>query len=108
DEQWWQTLHLTFLTAVRTSRAVLPHMIQRQHGTIVNTASVNSMLPDPLVIDYSAAKAALASFSKALSKEVGRSGIRVNAVAPGPVSTALWLGDHGVAATVSNAVGAKP
>jgi NAD(P)-dependent dehydrogenase (short-subunit alcohol dehydrogenase family) len=108
DEQWWQTLQLTFMAAVRTTRAVLPHMLDRQRGTIINTASVNSMLPDPLVIDYSAAKAALASFSKALSKEVGSSGIRVNAVAPGPVTTALWLGDNGVAAAVSGATGTNP
>jgi NAD(P)-dependent dehydrogenase (short-subunit alcohol dehydrogenase family) len=108
DEQWWQSLQLTLMAAVRVTREVLPHMLERQHGTIVNTTSVNSTLPDPLVIDYSAAKAALASFSKALSKEVGRSGVRVNAVAPGPVSTGLWLGDGGVAATVSGSTGAKP
>jgi NAD(P)-dependent dehydrogenase (short-subunit alcohol dehydrogenase family) len=108
DEQWWQSVQLTFMAAVRVTREVLPHMLERRHGSIVNTASVNSTLPDPLVIDYSAAKAALASFSKALSKEVGRSGVRVNAVAPGPVSTGLWLGDHGVAAAVSGATGAKP
>src|SRR3954462_10932543 len=108
DADWWHSLQLTFLSAVRTTRAVLPHMLERSRGSIINTASVNSTLPDPLVIDYSAAKAALANFSKALSKEVGRSGVRVNAVAPGPVSTGLWLGDHGVAATVSGASGAKP
>jgi len=108
DDDWWQALGLTFMTAVRTTRAVLPHMLARQRGVIVNTASVNSSLPDPLVIDYSAAKAALASFNKALSKEVGRDGIRVNAVAPGPVSTGLWLGDTGVAASVSAATGTKP
>jgi NAD(P)-dependent dehydrogenase (short-subunit alcohol dehydrogenase family) len=108
DEQWCQSLQLTFMTAVRTTRALLPHMLQRRAGSIVNTASVNSTLPDPLVIDYSAAKAALASFSKALSKEVGRSGVRVNAVAPGPVATGLWLGEHGVAASVSAATGARP
>ena len=45
------------------------------------------------MIDYSAAKAALANFSKALSKEVGPRGIRVNTVSPGPVATDLWLGD---------------
>jgi NAD(P)-dependent dehydrogenase (short-subunit alcohol dehydrogenase family) len=47
------------------------------------------------VLDYSAAKAALASFSKALSKEVGPKGIRVNTVRPGPVATDLWLGADG-------------
>ena len=83
-------------------------MIARGSGSIVNNASVNATLPDPLVIDYSAAKGALANFSKALSKEVGRHGIRVNAVSPGPVSTELWLGGQGVAASVSAARGANP
>jgi NAD(P)-dependent dehydrogenase (short-subunit alcohol dehydrogenase family) len=75
-------------------------------GAIVNISSVNASLPDPGVMDYSAAKAALANFSKSLSKEVGPRGIRVNTVSPGPVATDLWLGDHGVAATVSHATGA--
>jgi NAD(P)-dependent dehydrogenase (short-subunit alcohol dehydrogenase family) len=105
DEQWSTTIALTFMAAVRATRAVLPHMADRGGGSIVNNASVNATLPDPLVIDYSAAKAALANFSKALSKEVGPLGIRVNAVSPGPVSTELWLGAEGVAATVSAAQG---
>jgi len=108
DDQFWATLTLTFMAAVRITREVLPHMIERGSGNIVNNASVNASLPDPLVIDYSAAKAALWNFSKALSKEVGRHGIRVNSVSAGPVSTGLWLGDHGVAATVAAAHGAAP
>jgi NAD(P)-dependent dehydrogenase (short-subunit alcohol dehydrogenase family) len=107
DEDWSATIALSFMAAVRTTRAVLPHMIARGSGSIVNNASVNATLPDPLVIDYSAAKAALANFSKALSKEVGPHGIRVNAVSPGPVSTELWLGAGGVAASVSAAQGSK-
>ena len=43
-------------------------------------------------MDYSAAKAALANFSKSLSKELGPKGVRVNTVSPGPVATDLWLG----------------
>jgi NAD(P)-dependent dehydrogenase (short-subunit alcohol dehydrogenase family) len=105
EEQWSTTIALTFMAAVRTTREVLPHMVARRGGAIVNNASVNATLPDPLVIDYGAAKAALANFSKALSKEVGPLGIRVNAVSPGPVSTELWLGEEGVAATVSAAQG---
>jgi NAD(P)-dependent dehydrogenase (short-subunit alcohol dehydrogenase family) len=108
DEQWLQSWTLTFMAAVRTTRAALPGMLEAGRGTIVNTCSVNSFLPDPAVIDYCAAKAALANFSKALSKEVGPNGIRVNTVSPGPVSTALWLGDHGVAATVAGAQGGDP
>jgi NAD(P)-dependent dehydrogenase (short-subunit alcohol dehydrogenase family) len=108
DDQWWATLTLTFMATVRITKGLLPHMIERGRGNIVNNASVNASLPDPLVIDYSAAKAALWNFSKALSKEVGRHGIRVNSVSAGPVSTGLWLGDHGVAATVAAAHGAAP
>jgi NAD(P)-dependent dehydrogenase (short-subunit alcohol dehydrogenase family) len=108
DEQWSYTLNLTLMAAVRTTRAALPHMIEREQGNIVNTASVNASLPDPLVIDYSAAKAALVNFSKALSKEVGPHGIRVNTVSPGPVATELWLGNHGVASTLSTSLGGRP
>ena len=96
------------MAAVRTTRAALPVMLAAGRGTIVNTSSVNAFLPDPGVLDYSAAKAALASFSKSLSKEVGPRGVRVNTISPGPVATDLWLGDHGVAATVSQATGASP
>jgi NAD(P)-dependent dehydrogenase (short-subunit alcohol dehydrogenase family) len=101
DEQWAHSLNLTVMAAVRTIRAALPDMTERGRGVIVNTASVNASLPDPLVIDYSAAKAALVNFSKSLSKEVGEYGIRVNTVSPGPVATDLWLGHDGVASTLS-------
>ena len=107
DEDWQASLTLDLMAAVRTIRAALPVMIAAGSGAIVNISSVNASLPDPGVMDYSAAKAALANFSKSLSKEVGRNGIRVNTVSPGPVATDLWLGDHGVAATVSRATGAR-
>ncbi|GGR38776.1 oxidoreductase [Deinococcus ruber] len=105
DDEWLWGLNINFLSAVRTTRAALPALIAQGTSTIVNTCSVNAILPDPLVIEYSAAKAALLNFSKALSKEVGRLGVRVNTVSPGPVSTDLWLGQDGVAATVSRASG---
>ena len=71
DDQWLQSLTLGFMAAVRTTRAALPGMLEAGRGTIVTICSVNAFLPDPAVIDYSAAKAALANFSKSLSKEVG-------------------------------------
>jgi NAD(P)-dependent dehydrogenase (short-subunit alcohol dehydrogenase family) len=108
DEHWANSLNLTLMAAVRTARTALPSMIEAGRGSIVNTASVNASLPDPLVIDYSAAKAALVNFSKALSKEVGPSGIRVNTVSPGPVATDLWLGNEGVASTLSSTLGGNP
>jgi NAD(P)-dependent dehydrogenase (short-subunit alcohol dehydrogenase family) len=108
DEDWQASLTLNLMAAVRTTRAALPVMVAAGKGAIVNISSANAFLPDPAVMDYSAAKAALASFSKSLSKEAGPHGIRVNTISPGPVATDLWLGDHGVAATVSHATGARP
>src|SRR5262249_49405957 len=101
-------LTINFLAAVRTTRAALPHLIERGGGVIVTVNSVNARLPDPLGIDYRAAKAALANFSKSLSKEVAPHGIRVNTGCPVPVSTGLWLGTGGVAATVARAAGGAP
>jgi len=108
DADWQATLTLNLMAAVRATRAALPVMLAAGKGAIVNISSVNAFLPDPAVLDYSAAKAALASFSKSLSKEAGPHGIRVNTISPGPVATDLWLGDHGVAATVGRATGARP
>ena len=108
DEQWWFSLTLNLMSAVRTTRAALPVMLEAGRGTIVATSSVNAFLPDPAVIDYSASKAGLANFCKSLSKELGPHHIRVNTVSPGPVSTALWLGDGGVAETIARATGGDP
>jgi len=105
DEEWWQSWNLNFMAAVRTTRAALPAMVERGSGTIVTISSVNSFLPDPAIIDYTTAKAALTNFSKALSKEVGPKGIRVNTVSPGPVETPLWLGPQGLAAQVAEKTG---
>ncbi|HUK73266.1 MAG TPA: SDR family NAD(P)-dependent oxidoreductase [Streptosporangiaceae bacterium] len=108
DEQWLASINLNFMAAVRATRSALPVMIAAGHGAVVNVTSVNAFLPDPAVIDYCAAKAALANFSKALSKEAGPRGVRINTVSPGPVATDLWLGEQGVAATVGRATGVKP
>jgi NAD(P)-dependent dehydrogenase (short-subunit alcohol dehydrogenase family) len=81
-------------------------MIDQGGGAIVNVASVNSFFhPDGLVVDYGAAKPALLNVAKAVSQELGPKGIRINSVSPGPVATDLWLGAHGVAATIGAATG---
>jgi NAD(P)-dependent dehydrogenase (short-subunit alcohol dehydrogenase family) len=108
DEQWLFSITLNLMAAVRTTRAALGPMLEAGKGSIVTTSSVNAFLPDPGVIDYSAAKAALSNFCKSLSKEVGPRGVRVNTISPGPVATDLWLGAGGVAATVGRATGATP
>jgi NAD(P)-dependent dehydrogenase (short-subunit alcohol dehydrogenase family) len=108
DDDWDATLTINLLAAVRMTRAALPRLVEGGGGSIVTVGSVNAVLPDPLVIDYSAAKAALSSLCKSLSKEFGPSRVRVNTVSPGPVATGLWLGHDGVAATVAKATGGDP
>jgi len=107
DEDWDAALALNFLSAVRTTREAVPHMLARGGGAIVMIGSVNAELPEWNIIDYSATKAALANFAKSVSKEFGPKGIRVNTISPGPVSTDLWLADNGVAAQFAEASGAS-
>jgi NAD(P)-dependent dehydrogenase (short-subunit alcohol dehydrogenase family) len=109
DDDFERSLQLNFFAALRATRAAVAEMIDQGSGAIVNVASVNSFFhPDGLVVDYGAAKAALLNVAKALSQELGPSGIRINSVSPGPVATDLWLGEHGVAATIAAATGADP
>ena len=108
DADWLWALDVNLLSAVRATRAAVPHLLERAPAAITTICSVNATLPDPGVIDYSAAKAALHSFSKSLSKELGPAGVRVNTVSPGPVETALWLGAGGVAETVGKVRGLDP
>jgi NAD(P)-dependent dehydrogenase (short-subunit alcohol dehydrogenase family) len=105
DEDWLETLNLSLMAGIRTTRAAIPLLISRGGGNVVTIASVNAYLPDPFVIDYSAAKAAVWNVSKALSKEFGPQGLRFNTISPGPVATPLWMGEKGVAATVAKATG---
>jgi NAD(P)-dependent dehydrogenase (short-subunit alcohol dehydrogenase family) len=106
DDDFERSFQLNFFAALRATRAAVAQMFERDGGTIVNVASVNSFFhPDGLVIDYGAAKAALLNLAKALSQELGPKGIRINSISPGPVATDLWLGEHGVAATIGAATG---
>jgi NAD(P)-dependent dehydrogenase (short-subunit alcohol dehydrogenase family) len=65
----------------------LPHL--QAGAAIINTASIQSYQPSPTLLDYASTKAAIVAFTKALAKQVAEKGIRVNAVAPGPVWTPL-------------------
>ena len=106
DDEFEWAMRMNFFTALRAIRAAIPPMVDQGGGAIVNVASVNAFFqPDAGTIDYGAAKAALVNLSKSLAQEFGAKGIHVNCVSPGPVSTELWLGDHGVAATVAAAGG---
>jgi NAD(P)-dependent dehydrogenase (short-subunit alcohol dehydrogenase family) len=102
DADWLYTYELNFLSYVRTSALVLPLMRRKGGGCIVNNASDLARQPEPHFPDYTPAKAAVLSLTKMLAQQEGPHGIRVNAVAPGPIETPLWnreggLKDHLVA-----------
>jgi NAD(P)-dependent dehydrogenase (short-subunit alcohol dehydrogenase family) len=100
DEQWATYWELNFMSAVRTSRAALPHLVD-SGGVIVNISSVNGDMPESGIYSYCATKAALNNLTVGLAREYATRGVRVVGIAPGPVSTPLWLGDYGVAAQAS-------
>ncbi len=106
DEEFDWAMKINFFAGLRATRAAIVPMLEQGGGSIVNVASVNSFFqPDAATIDYGAAKAAVVNLSKSLSQEFGPKGIRVNCVSPGQVSTDLWLGEQGVAATFAKATG---
>src|SRR6478672_8619492 len=107
DEDWEASLSLNVMSAVRVTRAAVPHMLARGGGAIVIIGSDNATLQEWNIVDYSATKAALANHAKSLSKEFVPKGIRVNTVSPGPVATDLWLADDGIAAQFAAASGAS-
>ncbi|MBD0426555.1 SDR family oxidoreductase [Aquisalinus flavus] len=88
EEFWQQELNLNLLAAVRLDRLLVPGMVERGTGAILHVSSIQARLPLPdSTMAYAAAKAALTSYSKALSKEIGPKGIRVNTVSPGWIMT---------------------
>jgi NAD(P)-dependent dehydrogenase (short-subunit alcohol dehydrogenase family) len=88
DALWSRELNQNLMPAVRLDRALLPSMIAQRAGVIIHVTSIQNVLPLPeSTIAYAAAKAALSTYSKALSKEVTPKGIRVNRVSPGWVET---------------------
>jgi len=88
DQEWQRALDLNLFPAVRLDRALLPAMLKQGAGVIIHITSIQSRLPLPdATMAYAAAKAALANYSKGLSKEVSPRGIRVVRVSPGWVET---------------------
>ena len=89
DDDWQQALNVNLFGAVRLDRAFLPGMLRQGSGVIIHISSIQRRLPlFEATLAYAAAKAALTTYSKGLSKEVGPKGIRVNTVAPGFIETA--------------------
>jgi NAD(P)-dependent dehydrogenase (short-subunit alcohol dehydrogenase family) len=93
DGEWSRAIETNLMTAVRLDRGLLPSMLERGRGVIVHVTSIQARLPLPeSTTAYAAAKAALSTYSKSLSKEVSPRGIRVVRIAPGWVETDAAIG----------------
>lgn len=86
-EQFEATFRTNVFAMFWLCKAALPHM--PAGATIINTSSIQSYQPSPILLDYASTKAAITAFTHALAKQVAEKGIRVNAVAPGPIWTPL-------------------
>lgn len=82
DEAWNRVLDVTLTGTMRVTRAVLPHMLARGQGAIVNNASVLGWRAQEGQSHYAAAKAGVMAFTRCVAMEVAKSGVRINAVAP--------------------------
>jgi NAD(P)-dependent dehydrogenase (short-subunit alcohol dehydrogenase family) len=88
DDDWQDEINVNLFAAARLDRAFLPGMLKQRSGVIVHISSIQRRLPlFEATLAYAAAKAALTTYSKGLSKEVGPRGVRVNTVAPGFIET---------------------
>lgn len=88
-EEFQSVLTTHVCAAHALTRAALPGMIERRHGSILLTASMTSLMGIPLVIAYSAAKSAYVGMTRALAAEVSSEGVRVNAIAPGWIESPM-------------------
>lgn len=89
EEMWDRMFDVNVKGAYNCTQAVLPHMIHNKYGRIINVSSMWGISGASCEVHYSASKAALIGFTKALAKEVGLSGITVNCVAPGVIATEM-------------------
>jgi NAD(P)-dependent dehydrogenase (short-subunit alcohol dehydrogenase family) len=87
DEEWRMTFEVNIHAMFFLAKAAVPHM--KPGGAIINTASVNSDMPNPLLLAYATTKGAIQNFTGGLAQMLAERGIRVNAVAPGPIWTPL-------------------
>jgi 2-hydroxycyclohexanecarboxyl-CoA dehydrogenase len=90
DEEFWdRVIDINFKGCLRVSRAVVPAMVERGYGRVVNIASDAGRVGSSLEAVYSGAKGGVIAFTKTIARENARFGITVNAIAPGPIDTPL-------------------
>lgn len=92
-DEWEEVIAINLRSAFFGMKHVLPHMVERGYGRIINTASQLAHKPSPLNASYCASKAGVVALSVAVAQEVALNGITVNTVCPGPTDTPMWRSD---------------
>lgn len=105
DAEWQDQLDLHVMAPLRLMRAAAPLMAERGWGRIVNVCSSAGKRPSLSNAAYSVSKAAQLSLSRVFADSYAGKGVLVNAVAPGPVDSALWLAEGGLADQTAEATG---
>jgi 3-oxoacyl-[acyl-carrier protein] reductase len=105
DEDWQEQWELNVMAPMRLMRAAGPRMAERGGGRIVNVCSSSGKRPSGSMGAYSVAKAAQLSLSRLYADALAGEGVLVNAVAPGPVQTPLWMDEGGLADQAAAAKG---
>jgi 3-oxoacyl-[acyl-carrier protein] reductase len=89
EEQWDQVMAVNLKGTFNCTKAAIKLMLRQKRGTVVNIASINGLMGNPGQANYSASKAGVIGFTKAVAREYAERGITVNAVAPGFIATAM-------------------
>jgi 3-oxoacyl-[acyl-carrier protein] reductase len=96
DEDWRFQYELNVMAPLRAMRAAIPPMAERGWGRVVNVCSTAGKRPSTAMAEYSVAKAAELSLSRLFADRYAKSGVLVNAVAPGPVEAEMWMEKGGL------------
>lgn len=105
DEEWDRTFKTNVYSYFRLVKAAMPHL--KPGAAIIATSSITGLEGSPKLLDYSATKGAINAFTKTLAQNLVEKGIRVNAVAPGPVWTPLNPSDQGMSPEQVSTFGAN-
>ena len=90
EEDWDSVLQTNLKSTFNCSKAAVRHMLRKRYGRIINITSVAGQMGNPGQTNYSASKAGMIGFTKALAREVASRSVTVNAVAAGFIDTAIW------------------